>query len=420
MVKKEKQKDFKNTDKRMKRKITIGRDASCQIQVNDPSQKVSRIHASLFWDGHRLILEDQSTNGTVVNGRFVHHSKIEIKKGDAIYLGNTVLLSWNEINQFISSNQGHEHRSFRNKSTLWMFGFVGMVVIVIVCVVISKSAPDDGSFVDQDGDCRIFTTSSFTWDGSCLDGYANGTGTLRWTSGKKYYGKICNGHITGNGKQYANEELVYEGDFVDEKWDGEGKEYNNGNLIYEGHFKNGYREGRGKEYDNRKLVYEGDFRQGKRQGSGTLYQDNYPIYVGEFSNNNFDGYGTLYFDYSTEITRKGHFVNGNFRDEEKANDICEQVGRQIVNEIFMGGTNIQSNLYAIKMDRMEENVEMTLDLTFNGNRIRSNFYSCKVIVRNNREPLLEFMESNDNASVWINIHDYMEDIINIVNILKGF
>jgi hypothetical protein len=372
MVEKEKQKDFKNTDKQMQRKITIGRDASCQIWINDPSNKVSRIHASLFWDGRRLILEDQSSNGTVVNGRLVHHSRVEIKNGDTIYLGNSVLLSWNEINRFFSSKQRNPV-SFGKIATLGALVFSGIVVaIIIVYMVISNSPPDDGSVADENGDCRIFTASSFTWDGNCLDGYANGTGTLTWTSGKRYHGEIHNGHITGKGKEYQNEQLVYEGDFVDGVW----------------------------------------------EGKGTLYQNNYPVYVGEFSNNSFDGYGTLYFDNSSEIARKGYFVEGQFRDEEKANDKCEQIGREIVYEYFNGGTNIQSNLYAIKIDQAEENVEMTIDLTFNGNRITSNFYSCRVVVRNHGEPLVEFVECNDNAQLLINIHNYVEDLINIVNILE--
>ena len=53
----------------MNKVYTIGRDPSCDIVIADPTDVVSRVHASLKVKGvGKYILVDQGRNGTYVNG----------------------------------------------------------------------------------------------------------------------------------------------------------------------------------------------------------------------------------------------------------------------------------------------------------------------------------------------------------------
>lgn len=68
---------------------TLGRDASCQIRIND--FLVSRRHCSLASTPNGILLTDlDSANGTYVNGRRV--AKIWLEEGDLVTVGNTDLI----------------------------------------------------------------------------------------------------------------------------------------------------------------------------------------------------------------------------------------------------------------------------------------------------------------------------------------
>ena len=70
-------------------RIVIGRELSCDVQVNDPS--VSRHHAEVVRAGRGWAIRDTgSTNGTSVNDAPVSQSRIY--NGDRIRLGNTQLV----------------------------------------------------------------------------------------------------------------------------------------------------------------------------------------------------------------------------------------------------------------------------------------------------------------------------------------
>lgn len=67
------------------RKIEIGRDSACDIVLNDP--KVSRIHAEInFEDGEYLLIDKNSTNGTIINGS--QAVRQALLPGDVIIIGN--------------------------------------------------------------------------------------------------------------------------------------------------------------------------------------------------------------------------------------------------------------------------------------------------------------------------------------------
>jgi pSer/pThr/pTyr-binding forkhead associated (FHA) protein len=72
-----------------KRRVVLGRSKDCDIQLADPN--VSRRHAELRQEGAAYWLIDlESTNGTLVNGRRTSRAKLE--SGDTITIGSTDLL----------------------------------------------------------------------------------------------------------------------------------------------------------------------------------------------------------------------------------------------------------------------------------------------------------------------------------------
>jgi Protein of unknown function (DUF3662)/FHA domain len=77
-----------------KRRIVIGRSKDCDVQVSDAN--VSRRHAELRQEGTAYWLVDlDSTNGVVVNGRRLKRAKLET--GDTITLGSTELVFAREL-----------------------------------------------------------------------------------------------------------------------------------------------------------------------------------------------------------------------------------------------------------------------------------------------------------------------------------
>jgi len=62
-----------------------------QLMHND----VSRIHATILWDGERWLLKDASTNGTFLNGKSINpNSFTPLNKGDLIQFGNNQNDCW--------------------------------------------------------------------------------------------------------------------------------------------------------------------------------------------------------------------------------------------------------------------------------------------------------------------------------------
>jgi len=69
--------------------VTLGRDASCTIQLHDT--EVSRLHAEIrLVDGKLLLVDQQSSNGTFVNSSRIERH--ELVSGDQLQLGRTVML----------------------------------------------------------------------------------------------------------------------------------------------------------------------------------------------------------------------------------------------------------------------------------------------------------------------------------------
>lgn len=72
--------------------ISIGRDASNTIQINDA--EISRRHARLQFQGGKYVIEDVgSTNGTHVNGQRIMSSYV-LKAGDVVSFGEGIVLGY--------------------------------------------------------------------------------------------------------------------------------------------------------------------------------------------------------------------------------------------------------------------------------------------------------------------------------------
>lgn len=80
----------------MKKILTIGRDAQCDICINDSTDVVSRNHAVLeIGKNGKYFITDQSRNGTYVNGmRISQNEKVPVTRNDVISLAHVRELDW--------------------------------------------------------------------------------------------------------------------------------------------------------------------------------------------------------------------------------------------------------------------------------------------------------------------------------------
>lgn len=77
---------------------SIGREETCNIIVNDPTQMVSRMHATLNVDGGKMTIVDNSTNGTYINGiRIQKGAPVPVTRKDVVSFAQVAELDWNCI-----------------------------------------------------------------------------------------------------------------------------------------------------------------------------------------------------------------------------------------------------------------------------------------------------------------------------------
>lgn len=84
--------------------ITIGRNPQNTIVVDATYNTVSSNHATITDNGGTLTLQDHSTNGTYINGQYIHNQSATIRQGDRITLGTHYELSWREIMQYFGGS----------------------------------------------------------------------------------------------------------------------------------------------------------------------------------------------------------------------------------------------------------------------------------------------------------------------------
>lgn len=87
------------------REITIGRDNTCDIFLDECCDRASRHHGSIFLDGTQLMFRDNSINGTIINNIKVSKRSVPINNGDIIMIAGMYQISWSQINSFFPSSQ---------------------------------------------------------------------------------------------------------------------------------------------------------------------------------------------------------------------------------------------------------------------------------------------------------------------------
>ena len=77
--------------------ITIGRNSQNTIVVDGRYNTVSGNHATITENNGVLTLQDHSTNGTYINGQYIHNQSVTVRQGDVITLGSQYALPWGEV-----------------------------------------------------------------------------------------------------------------------------------------------------------------------------------------------------------------------------------------------------------------------------------------------------------------------------------
>ena len=104
--------------------LSIGRDQTCDIVINDSTDVISRRHAILnISSSGKITLIDQSRNGTYVNGiRISPNVPVPVSRKDIISFAHVAKLDWNAVP---ASNVGMR------------YALIGVVtVLVIACGVL--------------------------------------------------------------------------------------------------------------------------------------------------------------------------------------------------------------------------------------------------------------------------------------------
>ncbi len=186
-----------------------------------------------------------------------------------------------------------------------------------------------------DSHCKVHNpypqpNETVTWSGQCVNGFANGKGTVQWyQNGKKtdvFVGNFYNGKMHGKGKVvYANGGF-YEGDYFNGNLHGKGKMTWENGITYQGDWKNGKTHGKGKLILPNGDIFEGNFINNKINGKGKYIWANGSTYIGGYKNDEKNGYGKLTLQRSNtiidrlKIENTGHWqgdvyiVQGIFKD----------------------------------------------------------------------------------------------------------
>jgi pSer/pThr/pTyr-binding forkhead associated (FHA) protein len=75
-----------------KKLITIGRSRQNDIIMDADDDAISRNHARIIVENNTCIIEDYSSNGTLINSEYIHNTKRELKDGDIVHIGNIRVL----------------------------------------------------------------------------------------------------------------------------------------------------------------------------------------------------------------------------------------------------------------------------------------------------------------------------------------
>src|ERR1043166_4614938 len=114
-------------------RLTLGR-GDADVVIDDTS--LSRIHASVNRDGDNVwVIDEESTNGTLVNNELVSPAGTPLKDGDEIYMGNTTI-----VVEFKADAQPEMVATApvpaRNGLPIPVIAAAGVIVILLVAIAI--------------------------------------------------------------------------------------------------------------------------------------------------------------------------------------------------------------------------------------------------------------------------------------------
>jgi|GEM_PF-506678 len=148
-------------------------------------------------------------------------------------------------------------------------------IVAAILFALAGNAVAGGTWIADANGCKIWEPTpgkneTVTWSGACVNGYADGTGTLQSIVNgalfSTYDGNLAGGKQEGKGSTlYANGDR-YEGSYVNGQFEGLGMIQYASGIRYEGSWKAGKYDGIGKITTRDKQVTESEFKAGNRVG----------------------------------------------------------------------------------------------------------------------------------------------------------
>ena len=197
--------------------------------------------------------------------------------------------------------------------------FLLLTAVAFISGCSSILAPSDW-LTDAKTGCKVFNfnpqpNEAIEYSGNCVDGFAEGVGTVIWKRDgaifEKYEGTFKKGKSYGQGTLTYKSGNRYEGEIKDGNRNGYGVWTFVTGEKYVGEFKDGKISGGGITTFPNGNRYIGEYKDNKLSGQGTLTFADRSRYVGDFINGQQNGQGTLYSP-SGAILTQGRWVEGNF------------------------------------------------------------------------------------------------------------
>lgn len=135
---------------------SIGREAGCNIVINDSTDVVSRRHAILnVYSNGKMTITDQSHNGTYVNGiRISQNVPVPVTRKDNISFAHVARLDWNQV-------------PGASGSSTWkivLFSLLGLLVAGGIVAAILLLGGKDSSSLEPDNDADVAQVDSLKQD----------------------------------------------------------------------------------------------------------------------------------------------------------------------------------------------------------------------------------------------------------------
>lgn len=196
--------------------------------------------------------------------------------------------------------------------------FLRFAAAVLAAVIPLQLAHAEHSWrMSEDGRARVWTDDprGFSWSGGCVDGFADGVGSLHiYDGGRKVETRRCFlvfgaregdfSELNGSGDMYAGEGRGKGTSLVPE---GTGVLVKSGGSTYAGEFRRGRVEGRAVRRLGGEVVYKGGFKAGLYSGFGEMYEGGRMVFAGMFKKGRRDGDGT---EYHGGLSMSGRFRGG--------------------------------------------------------------------------------------------------------------